>query len=546
MSLFHTISTRRILPRWRDSLRAASSTDFHSLKPSIGRKISLVPVLREQHEQFALHQNIGTAAELLATALLAGKADEASNAATFILDHQEAAPLTLIQLAHSVAGDSQAFHPSIAASGLRIAKTRQLLRLQPDNPVLWSDMARHHASLGDRRHALKCMKTAIGLAPNHRWMLRTYSRFLAHQENPVAAHKLLSGHPRTRQDPWLIAAELACAQVAGRVPSFWRQATDILRLEKHSPLHLSELSTAVAMMELEAGNRRRAKKLVQKGLVSPTENTLAQVFWAKENRHLSDGFGLEDLVRSAEDAYEAKSQLNILNGSLLEAFNSALTWSADEPFAARPCIETAYVASLLDDHDTPTRMAGMVKQIDGRSDPTLELNVIFATLSSGKLSWDKSASEIMRIKRRLLYTISQADGNSYHAAANLGLWYYRFGNPENGRETYQQAIAIAQKSHLIEAAAMAAIFAAREAILASDPTSTAALGQAKDLVAKAKNMAAEFYLRKIETLASKPEDASSILNPVSAHEFLAERKPKGKPFRVEKKSDGKVILWVPE
>lgn len=544
MSLLHGKTKRRILPRWRDSQRVGLTADIQSQKAPRAVKANVTPQLLEQAENFRQIKNIGTAAEFVSTALLAGKPEEALHAASFILERQDDVPNTLIQLAKSVTEGAVPFQATMADPGRQIARTRHLLRLQPNNPVLWSDMARHYASLGDRREALRCMKTAHALAPEHRWMLRTYSRFLVHQEEPIAAHKLLANHPRTRQDPWLIAAELACAQVADRAPKYWRQATDILRFNSVAPLHISELAIAVAMMELEAGDRKRAKRLVQKGLIAPTENTLAQVFWAKENRHLNDGLELEELVRSTCDAYEADYQLNMINGDLLGALNAAQTWSIDEPFAARPCAEIAYVASLLDDHETTIRMAARVKQLDGRSDPSLELNAIYARLSSGKLDKIKHATEIKRIKTQLLASIKQADGNSYHAVANLGLWFYRFGHPELGHETYQNAIAIAQKTHQNDAAAMAATFAAREAILAKDLRAATILQQAKDLLAKAKIRAGDFYLRKLDALAEAPDKAKEILSPSSTKQFLVNKKPQSKSVRMERTKNGSAILWI--
>ena len=305
MSLNHGKTTRHILPRWRASNTASGNVEFVSLKPPRRLPTASDAQTLGYVTQFEHAPSIGTAAELVSSALLDGKPEVAAPAAAFLLQHQDVVPSTLIQLAKSVAGNPGEGFISASIRVEHIAKTRQMLRFNPNNPVLWSDMARHFASLGDKRRAYRCMKTALHLAPNHRWIVRTTARFLVHQMDPVAAQKLLIAHPRTRTDPWLIAAELACAQVAERPPKFWKQATEMLRQGSLPPRHLSELATAVAMMELEEGERKRARKYIQKGLLDPTENTLAQVYWAKENRRLNDGFQLDQLVRSTNDAYEA-------------------------------------------------------------------------------------------------------------------------------------------------------------------------------------------------------------------------------------------------
>ena len=218
MSLSSGKKPRRIIPRWRSSIKAAKNADFSSLK-SPPRVIAPIDAeLREQTEDFQRAPSIGTAAELVSTAILAGKREAASAAALFIVERRDSAPTTLMKLATSVLGETSAVDPASTKNDQHIAKTRRLLRINPDNPVLWSDMALHFASLGDRREALRCMKSALALAPNHRWMLRTAARFMVHQEDPVAAHKLIASHPLTRIDPWMMALELACAQVSGRAP----------------------------------------------------------------------------------------------------------------------------------------------------------------------------------------------------------------------------------------------------------------------------------------------------------------------------------------
>lgn len=544
MSVLHDKTTRRILPRWRSSKLATNSADFLSLKAPPKVIANVDKQLQEQQEQFSNAPSLGTAAEMLSVALLDGQYKVAKEAASYILCHEETAPRTLLELAISTTNDQPAFTHTARTQRDVVATTRRLLRLQPRNPVLWSDMARHYASQGEKTEALRCMNVALTLAPNHRWMLRTAARFLTHQGNPIGAHKLLTNHPQTKMDPWLLAAELACAQVAGRPPKFWRQAMDILRFESFAPLHTTELATAIAMMELESGERKKAKKLIQKGLITPTENTLAQVFWAKENRHLPDGFNLDQLVRKANYAYEADYHLSLVNGNLKEAMANAQTWEQDEPFATRPCCEQSYIACLLDDYDTTIRMAGRVKKLNGAPDTTLELNAIYARISSGKLNPETDQAEIERIHNQLKNATEDPNAKApYHAMANLALWHYRFGDPVRGALTYQLAIDIAVKANLKEAAAMAAIFSARESILARSTEAGSLLLQAKALMAQTKGTAGDFYLKKLDALAINPEKEAEILNPDSAERFLKVAPAPVPPFRLERKGSQN-ILWV--
>lgn len=545
MTLFSAKSERRILPRWRDSGRIDTSADLQSLKPQRSITYDTSAALPALTQQFNLTPNLGTAAEVISAALLTRNREVAADAAEFVLSRGDEAPKTLRLMASGLVTGEQPFRPHLENDRVKVAQTRQLLRLYPNNPVLWSDLARHHAVHGDRGRAKRCMQVALSLAPDHRWMLRTAARFMVHHGDPIAAQQLLIRHPKTRSDPWLLAAELACAQVAGRAPKYWRQAKDVVRASSLPPRHLSEIATAVAMMELESGARKQARRLVHKGLVDPTENTLAQVFWATENRHLNDGFGLDSLVRKLDDAYEADYRLSITDGDIDGALKSARVWHDDEPFAARPCVEIAYVATLLDDYQTTLDMEERVRTIDGQAPVTLELNAVYAELSSGGLSWEKDATRLERVRTRLLSLMEQEGSDPYHAIADWGLWNYRYGDQRVGYEAYQSAISTALRLRQNEAAAAAAIFAAREAILAGDPAAPNVLQKARDLMAKSTHRACEFYLRKVEALVNAPENARLILTPQSAGQFMKRPEPKVPKVRFEITKAGATI-WVPK
>lgn len=542
MSINSVKSDRRMLPRWRKSILASRSTDFINMKQIREVKVRNDFRFNLTENQQTQELNLGIAAEKFSEAILSGKSVEPKYV-HYVLS-SDSAPNTLLRVATEINNGNVPFSGKLAEDAIDVSQLRKLLRIQPNNPLLWADLARHSASLGHKKKSNKFMKVALQLAPNHRWILRTAARFYVHIDEKLEAHKLLASHQRTKYDPWLIAAELACAQVAGKSPKFWTKANDLLNSNTISPLHASELAVAVAMMELESGNRKKAKKFVKKGLIAPTENALAQVGWAMENKHLNDGFELDNLIRKREDAFEAESQLDKSEGFVLPALESAYQWSNDEPFAARPKFEIAYLASLIDDHDTTIQMANQIQRIDGDISSTLELNRLYALMSSGKLDRDKDYYEIELIRNQLLRIGSEDKKESYHALANLGLWYYRFDNPEVGKELYGEAISFAVKAHQLDSAAMAATIAAREAILANDTDISDALIKAKDLTKRSKNKDSEFYLRKLDDLQSSVEKAEEILNPKSAEKYQNKREKVAR-YRVEGTGIRRTI-WLQE
>ena len=90
---------------------------------------------------------------------------------------------------------------------------------------------------------------------------------------------------------------------------------------------------------------------------------------------------------------------------------------------------------------------------------------------------------------------------------------------------------------------MAAIFAAREAILSEVAFASDDLHQAKEISKRTKSKASEFYIRKLDALIQNPRKASYILSPESAKQFI---KVESKPlqYRIEKTEKGQ-ILWIP-
>ena len=274
------------------------------------------------------------------------------------------------------------------------------------------------------------------------------------------------------------------------------------------------------MMELEGGKRKQARKLVQRALVAPTENTLAQVLWAKESKHLGDGLeGLDKLVGARRDAYEAGSKIRLRRGDIQDALKACQSWMRDEPFAARPKVETTFVASLLDDHDLIVRTAQDALRIDGKLSNVLELNLLFAQLSSGQINLQDPEVSLRTLAR--LKALRDLGGPlTVHATANLALLAYRSGNTEVGKDLYRWAIDTARKNDSLESAALAATFAAREAILARAADADTQLEEAVHLAERSGSEASSFYNRKLRALAVAPERALLILSPSATNDFL--------------------------
>lgn len=548
MTEYNAKTKRRVIPRWRSATVTASAHEFQPLRARVMPRLDDGHEVAQRLRELRELPSLGTAADALATAIMGHHTDAAREAAHYIQEHRDEAPRLLLTMADSTLGGDKVILPGEQAlsDAQAVARLRSLLRLNPRSPALWVDLARHFASLGEAEKALRSMRTALGLAPHHRWVLRAANRLLLHIERPDEAHRLLLKNPGTRHDPWLISAELATAQILRRTPNFMRQATDILRHKTHGAAQISELATAVATTFLEDGNRKGARRLLRLALLDPTENALAQVEWA--DRESRDGLHVEHAVRSLSDAYEADCWVKYSAGRLTEALVAAQAWRGDEPFADRPAAMISHIAGLLDDYDTIIRMTdeALLRHPD---DHQARNNQVFANLSQLDFVPNATEPELASILQFLIRRIHAKEGDLAQSVANLGLLYYRMGQLEHGQDCYEQATQALDKSGIPGAqilAASASLYHAREAVLARATWAPQVLETTRRLVKRAAMAALEFQMRKIEALAERPDQAKNILSPRSAERFLSSSaRATGQTLRLTAQG-GRPVVWVPE
>jgi len=243
---------------------------------------------------------------------------------------------------------------------------------------------------------------------------------------------------------------------------------------------------------------------------------------------------MEALAGKLGDAHEADFKINLGHGDLSGALKASSAWQNDEPFAVRPKHETMYVASILDDHGLALRTATLARRIDGKLSEVMELNEIFAKLSGGVLTKD---DEKIQIEGRLRALMGRSDLIAIQATANLALWNYRLGDKEIGATLYRKAIDLARKGDGFEGAAHAAMFAAREALLAGESGSAKLLEEARELAKRSKSATSLFYIGKLDALLETPAKAKQILSP----SYAANTKPPLKLVSVSKDAAGYIL-----
>lgn len=550
MSRFQEDSDRWLIPRWRDSSLVAKSQELQPLKLARHVVHNDMPDLLRLWDDFNYGKSVGTAADLFNSASLLGHHELAKEAAQFIVS-DERTPTFLLSIAKGfLTGDAQEHSASentsvIEQSKTAISRLRRQFNIEPRNPILLIDLARHHVILGhDKRTIERCMSIAVALAPNNRWVLRTAARLLLHFNELEKAHRLLARHELTKYDPWLIAAEMSIAQASQQPVKYWKAGRIMLQSKSIPARHLSELASAAATLEMYGGKNKQAKKLFRQSLIAPTENSIAQVQWAERKRLNVDNI-INPLLDKTDDAYEAMFWRAYNEHDMQQAAKYCQLWLMDEPFSSNPAIMLSYVLSLLDDYKG-IEVGARFGLIANPHNLSLQNNYYFARVSSGELLKTENQSELSKALDFFAMQIRSNVEDVSHAIANCGLVFYRLGDVEKGREFYEQARELIVKSKLSSNESDVLMYHAREAFLANAPWALETLKLAKDTSRRLKNVGSEFYLRKLDMLFENPDKASEILSPASAQllkkqQLVVVKKPL---YRVEETPSGPV-LWVP-
>jgi len=474
---------RRIIPRWRDSRITVSTGELDGTRP----KRSTWPEnsaaeFEQKLRRWNVEDSIEAAAELAQAALVLGRPREARDAAEMlVLTDSEATP-AVRAIAEAILSDLEGrprrgeTDPTAAESDTLLLRARihglkhRLIEM-PRNPILWVDLSRAYSILGQHRLSKDSMSRALALAPSNRFVLRSAARLFVHLEENDRAHDLLLRARRTEVDPWLMAAEIAVAQVAERSPASLRRARDVLRSGAQAPRQVAELASAVATVGLKEGNLRRARQLFRESLVDPTENAVAQAGWA--SRHLPGVEVGPQLIQQAQ-SHEAQAIADYRGGNWSDAILECQRWLLDEAFSSRPASLGSYVAIVaLQDYDLAESLArrGLVAN---PGDPMLLNNLVVALANKGSLG--QAETEFQKIPR-----VSENPALRATVTATKGLLRFRQRLPEEGRGLYREALRLAAQAGSQRLHALAAVHLAREEIIAETPEAPLALHTAIEI-----------------------------------------------------------------
>jgi tetratricopeptide (TPR) repeat protein len=438
------------------------------------------------------------AAELLAASWLEGRRDTAEEAARYILRSGSAAHAISKEIARHVLEQQQAETSNSDALRLRenpertlIRALRDSLRNFPENAIGWCELARYYVSIGKNKAARRAILTAFNLAPNDRYVLRSAARCFIHLKEPELALQLVSNAERTKSDPWLLAAHVAISNVMDKTPRLFRLAKRISNTAFVPPFHTSELLASLGTLEVFSGNDKKARKLLTSALRDPTENVVAQAWWARSKINLRPPVILLERPRS----FEANTRALIQTEKWESAIKAGKEWMNDEPFSRSPAIETSFVLGVVfADHKNAVEVLKRTLPANA-GDPLVQNNLAFNYACLGRT---REAHATLAAANRASAPIATLVAMT----ATEGLIHFRESRIAEGRGKYREAMEIARSQGLERQRVLASIYLAMQEKAAQTEEAEAAVQLANSLGSKFNDPICKLLL---EILANGPK-----------------------------------------
>ncbi len=455
MANFFEKKDRHVIPNWRSFENTAklgeldgsiSSSTNSSFRPDIS---VLVGDWEERKE-------IGIAGDVLGAALVSNQTDNPTvrEISSFVLQNVQIASPAIISAAKNILKPKDKIVelstditlPSVFNDKSRLlevyAKINELkikLNKHPYNSINWIEIARYYSILGLTEKAERAAKNALSLSKENRFVLRSIARFFVHAGDSEFAHDIIRKSELTRHDPWLLATEISLATLRGRHSPFAKLGFKIVESGSFHPYNLTELASALATLEMKNASMKESKKLFEQSLIRPNDNSLAQAEWAsqKESRlNPVNPFDF-DLINS----YEAQARDLYEKREWQRAIDCSKRWFFDLPFSKRSVsFGNEIASSKLKDHNQAVEIASL-GLISHPNDAHLLNNIVYSLCLQ-----DKTEDA-----RKYLNSVKKEDMNSKNETgicltATRGLFSFRVGLHEEGRNLYYKSIQMAKES----------------------------------------------------------------------------------------------------
>ncbi|MFW5983204.1 MAG: tetratricopeptide repeat protein [bacterium] len=468
---------RRVVPNWRSFGKTASLGELNSFQNE-DKFQNQETTIDEYKTDWKLNKTVIHAADLLNAAIVNNKREDESviEAGHFILKNRNKATASQISLAIAILNKTEEKDFSVRfnevtfdkiqnlinpeSNRMKIRETKNILRKYPRNSILYVELSRYYSILGQEFSSIRAMKSALHLAPNNRFVLRCATRLFAHYDTGTNGyleyiHSFLRKSPMTLIDPWLASAEISIATIRNRTSKFIKKGMELVNSKNISPFNFTELASSIGTVELLYGGTKKSREFFRKALISPNDNSLAQIEWASTKDNALD---INPTKFGAKMNFEELALDNFQNKEYGAALDNAAKWFIDMPFSKRPIMFGSNLAStILKDQQKSISFlnAGLISH---PNDPQLINNLAYA------LALEDQPNEAFEQLKKIRHEEDYDDITQICLTATRGLSYFRSGYADIGRKLYINAIEQAKKKKHKELNWIAILNYAREEI----------------------------------------------------------------------------------
>lgn len=507
---------RQLIPVWRNFSSAKKSLELNSS----GNKENFVPNFDRLINDWNTSPSIVLASEIVSAAAISGKQNlgEYEQAQKYLEKNIEPSVALKVVINESVDKVIHSLDKSnitssyldllleditvdnidqlwnrISRKGVwnRIHQAKRLAIEQLSNPISWVDAAWHYTVDGQFHKAEKCMRIALSIDSNNRFVLRAATTLFSHFGDAAQAIFYLRKSSRTAKDPWLVSAHIAASSRIGRFSPFIKKGKELLLDSQISAFNLNELASSIAMEEYNSGALKKSRIYMMQALKRPNENTLAQFEWLSINDYR---FPFEPSVfkKLVPQPFEANAFECLQNGKWEEAVMNAVRWFLDAPYNRLSVTLCVFLlTSFFEKYEDAIRFCHVGLLIH-QNDPVLMNNLIYCHAMLG------TQDQIPEIVRRYRLTDNSSMDYSVRMAnlATLGLLLFREGEIQAGRELYVEALRIAAKHKDDYRGGIALINFAREMVLAKEPDAENFIGRIARLQKETTNPHIKYFCHR--------------------------------------------------
>ncbi len=429
-------TNRSVLPRWRP-LQLTPQYEFISSKIYRSNEQCLIenaPKLLAQQSEWASSPYL--AVEEVEQGLLKGRSTNSKIAAKFLLTDISGVTDEIRHMAKRHLNEKSMTNTIDDYLDIKeifscIRSLKERLKNHPRDGLSSLELARLYTNLNQNKNASKQIEIATKLYPENRYVLRSATRFYEHIGEPDRALSLLKSSDALKYDPWVQSAEVSICDILKKTPIWGTRSLKHLLQAPQAHLYNSELLAGLGSLEYASGSIKRARKLLDKALENPTENSLAQVRWGQTTGYLRHKANSQ--IGLLMHPYEADTYAAYVNKDAPQIVASAMKWLLDEPYSITPAhIGSSTALSILNDPKMALKFIDLGLRANA-GDTALSNNKIVTLARQGK---SKEARELIPLVEK--YKSDKLKLPFFHAAH--GVVNFSEGNIVKGRENYLMAV----------------------------------------------------------------------------------------------------------